>query len=72
MKLKNLNVYIKTKVVFKFDSLKRLYMEMRTEKLFKSYHKTDTCEIQTYIHVNVCTCSHTCERPILVVKSVKL
>ena len=39
-----MNVYIKTKVLFKFGSLERLYVEMRSIMLFKIAInlKTDT------------------------------
>ena len=35
MKLQNMNVFIKTNILFKYGSLERLYMDMRSKKRFK-------------------------------------
>ena len=47
-----MNVYTKTKFLFKFGSLERLYVEMRSKKQFKL---PDTREVQTYMYVHALT-----------------
>ena len=42
----------KTKFLFKFGSLERLYVEMRSKKLFKL---PDTREVQMYMYVHALT-----------------
>ena len=48
-------MYTKTKFLFKFGSLERLYVEMRSKKLFKL---PDTREVQMYMYVHALTQCH--------------
>ena len=48
-------MYTKTKFLFKFGSLERLYVEMRSKKLFKL---PDTREVQMYMYMYVHALTH--------------
>ena len=79
MKLKSVNVYTKTKVLFKFSSLESLHVEMRSKKN-SNCHLTDTCGDQMYtlyVCMYICTRLNTCEgtkiyRYIMKLKSVNV